>query len=372
MNGLNNTIFLRLEGPLQAWGTQESKFVIRASDEAPTKSGIIGLLCASMGISRREAKEWFPRFHKLKIGVRIDRPGIRWWDYNTIGAKIGSLTAVGKPKYTATTKEIETLLSRREFLCDASFLVAIRGEPQLIQLIHEALLNPKWTLYLGRKSCPPSVPIHSGDIVSHDDLVSALKSIPWRPRSKNDKKPEKLTCLTDWTPTDDKPYAPDDAEIWYDMPDSFERPSHHPRFVIREELSIGEGKDVEIGELTQNRPPSPKRPRADYTNSEWKKVRKKRLDIDHHLCAFCKSPGTTVQHITYRHAGGEERIDELITLCRLCHDAVTMIEYGENMGIDRINPCEEKWKDRITQKRNEIIRYRSLATRKRKLSGEDE
>ncbi|MGH9433413.1 MAG: CRISPR-associated protein Cas5, partial [Terriglobia bacterium] len=41
-----NTLFLRLEGPLQSWGDQQSKFVIRRTAEAPTKSGVIGMLCA--------------------------------------------------------------------------------------------------------------------------------------------------------------------------------------------------------------------------------------------------------------------------------------------------------------------------------------
>ena len=52
-----NTLFLRLEGPLQAWGVQESKFVVRRTAEAPTKSGVIGLLCAALGVSRPKAAE---------------------------------------------------------------------------------------------------------------------------------------------------------------------------------------------------------------------------------------------------------------------------------------------------------------------------
>ena len=86
---------------------------------------------------------------------------------------------------------------------------------------------------------------------------------------------------------------------------------------------------------------------------------------------FCKSPATTVQHVTYRHAGGDENINELRSLCRLCHDAVTMIEYGMGMGIDRINPQDEKWRNRIIEKRKEIIAFRSLETRRRKLAAEE-
>jgi 5-methylcytosine-specific restriction endonuclease McrA len=96
-------------------------------------------------------------------------------------------------------------------------------------------------------------------------------------------------------------------------------------------------------------------------------MRDTRLDCDHHLCVFCKSPATTVQHVTYRHAGGDERLEELRSLCRLCHDAVTMIEYGLGMGLDRINPAEDQWRDQIIRKRDEIVRFRSLETRRRRL-----
>ncbi|MBM3935490.1 MAG: HNH endonuclease [SAR202 cluster bacterium] len=112
----------------------------------------------------------------------------------------------------------------------------------------------------------------------------------------------------------------------------------------------------------------PPRPRADYRNSAYRTARKARLDDDGGLCVFCKSPATTVQHITYRRAGGDETRDDLRSLCRLCHDAVTMVEYGLGMGLDRINPEEPQWRAVIIEKRSEIIRFRSLETRRRHLT----
>ena len=362
-----NTLFLRLEGPLQSWGAQESKFVIRRTVEAPTKSGVIGLLCAAMGIGRIEASEekWLSKLSDLKMGVRIDRPGIRWWDYHTVGAKMQMRIAAGGIKPGA-------MLTRREYLCDASFLVALQGDPALIADLKTALESPKWTFYLGRKCCPPSRPLLEKDPVgAFPDLPSALKIIPWRPRYKGDEQPETVDCLFDWIPTTSQPVAPDNAELWYDVPLTFDPPSHYARFVIRQEIQVGASGDISIGDPIQSYVRAPLRPRADYNNTEYKKIRKERLDHDHHLCVFCKSPAITVQHITYCHAGGGERIEELRTLCRLCHDAVTMIEYGLGMGLDRINPEELKWRNMIIQKRKEIIEFRSLETRRRRLSAEE-
>ncbi|MEO0248512.1 MAG: type I-E CRISPR-associated protein Cas5/CasD [candidate division WOR-3 bacterium] len=241
-----NTLFLRLEGPLQAWGDQQSKFVIRRTAEAPTKSGVFGMLCAALGIARSEAaEEWLPRLAALRMGVRIDVPGVRWWDYHTVGAKVGMLKADGKGiKMTAATEEIEALISRREYLCDASFLVALQGESGLIAELEDVIKAPRWTLYLGRKCCPPSRPLLEHPSGDFPDLLSAIKAVPWRRRLKEDRPPQTVSCLLDWEPTPELPDPPDDALIWYDVPVTFDPPSHAPRFVIRKELPVGEDGGV--------------------------------------------------------------------------------------------------------------------------------
>jgi CRISPR system Cascade subunit CasD len=363
-----NTLLLRLEGPMQSWGSHESKFVIRRTGEAPTKSGIVGLLCAAMGISRPAARQQLPRFNALSVGVRVDRPGVRWWDYHTVGARMAMSTAEGKTKPGA-------MLTRREYLCDASFLVALQGDPGLLAEARDALLHPVWPIFLGRRACPPSLPLlgHEDEPDTGDfpDLLDALRSVRWRPRLAGDEQPETLECLLEWQPSEGQAEAPSDAEVWYDVAQSFDVPGHHPRLVVRARLRVGDGKDVYIGSPRQSRTPAPPRPRADYRNKEYEKARKGRLDADKGLCVFCKAPAGTVQHITYRRAGGGETPEDLRSLCRLCHDAVTMIEYGLGMGLDRINPEEPQWRDKIIAKRDEIVAFRSLETRRRRLAPEE-
>jgi len=413
------TLVLRLEGPLQAWG-DTSKFVIRRSMEAPTKSGVLGLICCAMGWSRRQVgetpisdktlhelaqrlvkrcKEDENEPHRalldllstLAIGVRIDRPGTRWWDYHTVGAGTGMTTAAGCLKTGASG----TVIKRLEYIADASFLVALQGDAVLLYNIAEALQSPKWPLYLGRKSCPPSAPIFTqprkdkfetwtNPMSVEGAVKAALEVVPWCPRYAEDApvgSSIELPCLIEWRKTDDRSVAPAEAEAWYDVPFSFDPPVHRPRLVMRDCVT------VTVGDAVQQHAPSPPRPRADYTKAEWTSeklvdivdektgqitrepvgMRPRRLRRDHGLCVFCKSPATTVQHVTYRHAGGDERIEELRSLCRLCHDAVTMIEYGLGMGLDRIDPCEPCWRNDILRARDEILRFRSEESRRRAL-----
>ena len=414
------TVLLRLEGPLQAWG-DTSKFVIRRSMDAPTKSAVLGLICCAMGwprakviadpipddhvrelaqrlIRQPEESEEKPRralldlLNTLVMGVRIDRAGGRWWDYHTVGAKTGILNAKGEIKINQKTKEPETLISRREYLADASFLVALQGDNDLIGEVAKALRSPKWPLYLGRKSCPPSMPVFTqprkdkGETWTNPmavdvDEKAALQALPWCPRYKNDPSHDLLDCLIEWRKEKADDTAPVDAEVWYDAPFSFDPPVHNPRLVVRDDVT------VEVGAAMQQRTPAPPRPRANYRNSEWTSeklvevvdeqtgeitqkplgARPRRLRRDHGLCVFCKSPATTVQHVTYRRAGGNEAQEDLRSLCRLCHDAVTMIEYGHGMGLDRIDPCQPRWRDEILRARGDIIRFRSEEGRRRAL-----
>jgi len=370
-----NTLFLRLEGPLQSWGGN-SRLVIRRTSDAPTKSGVIGLLCCAMGLTRHEAQDTLSALRRLRMAVRIDRSGERWWDYHTIGAGSGVLAADGSVKTTASTGELETLISRREYLADASFLVALQGEPQVIDTLRRVVEHPTWPVFLGRKCCPPAVPLlatplpgeHWTNPGEYDDLPSALGAVPWNSRSHGiDSKPPAsgVSCIVEWTPSAENTKAPPEAEVWYDSPISFCPPVHQPRLVLRIMLP------VTIGEATLSGAPVAPRPRADYKDREYAKKRTARLDFDAGLCVFCKAPAVPVHHITYRRAGGNEAVEDLRSLCRLCHDAITMIEYGHGMGLDRINPEDIQWRPAIIEKRQQIIEYRSLEIRRRRLSPEE-
>ena len=80
-----NILLLRLRGPMQSWGVS-SRFSIRDTGKEPSKSGIVGLLCAALGISRDDANINNPQFEKLtrlKMGVRVLSEGVMQKDYHT-------------------------------------------------------------------------------------------------------------------------------------------------------------------------------------------------------------------------------------------------------------------------------------------------
>jgi CRISPR system Cascade subunit CasD len=111
----------------------------------------------------------------LEVGIRADGQGSALVDYHTVEG--GVLAATGKVKINASTKEPETVVSWRHYLCDATFLVVIQGPEQLIRLCAEAVLRPVWPPYLGRKSCPPTRPLYEGE-GDYGSLQQALELWP--------------------------------------------------------------------------------------------------------------------------------------------------------------------------------------------------
>jgi len=167
-----NTLFLRLEGPLQSWG-ERARWDVRDSAPEPTKSGVVGLLACALGLSAD--KDLSALSQQLCVGVRCDRPGAQLVDYHTV---VGGIMSEGKIKRNATTGEPETVVSRRAYLCDASFLIAVQAGPEMIGRLTQAIQSPVWPVYLGRKSCPPACPLFEG-VGEYSTLEAALAGWPW-------------------------------------------------------------------------------------------------------------------------------------------------------------------------------------------------
>lgn len=154
-----NTLFIRLEGPMQSWGTR-SRWGERDTAPQPTKSGVIGLLACALGWGKDRDADIRALAHAVRFGVRIDHRGSVLSDYHTVIGGVRS--ADGKIKINANTKEAETVVSTRAYLCDASFLAALQGPEDKIAACARAIQVPVWPLFLGRRSCPASMPFFAG------------------------------------------------------------------------------------------------------------------------------------------------------------------------------------------------------------------
>ena len=180
-----SVLLLRLAGPMQSWGTR-SRFSNRDTGLEPSRSGVVGLLCAALGIPREddEALKQFDKDH-LTMALRVDREGRLMRDYHTAQAV---LRASGKGTQ-------ETVLSERFYLADADFLVGLAGDVGLLERLALALETPKWQLCLGRKAFVPGLPVCEG--VVEGELHDVLAKRRWRKWWANEKPPAKLRYIVE-------------------------------------------------------------------------------------------------------------------------------------------------------------------------------
>jgi len=176
------TLCLQLVGPMQSWGTT-SRFDQRDTGKEPSKSGVIGLLAAAMGIDHENWADLEPLTH-LKMGVRHDRPGIPRRDYHTAGC---AATDVMVKADGALSKD--GVVSMRYYLADAAFLVGLESpDRDLLNRIEAALRDPVWPLFLGRKSHVPSESIYLKNGILDLPLRDALVAWPWASKTRSGEK----------------------------------------------------------------------------------------------------------------------------------------------------------------------------------------
>ena len=188
------TLLLRLAGPLQAWGA-DSKFETRKTGREPTKSGVIGLLAAALGL-RRDAAEEMQKLNSLRFAVRVDREGSLLADYHTAGnptpGEVKKARAAGK-------KAGAVYVTRRYYLADAVFLAGLESEDEaLLHTLAAALRRPAFPLFLGRRSCPPTLPLCLG--VRPCGLMEALLGEPPLAPPRRDEKAVPCRMVADAAP----------------------------------------------------------------------------------------------------------------------------------------------------------------------------
>ncbi len=135
----------------------------------PSKSGVVGLVASALG---RHRDEDLSDLASLLFGVRADQPGAIIRDYQTVHEQAFWRNKDGKYAH----------ITERYYLGDAVFVVGLSGEEELLLQIDSALQNPRFPLYLGRRSCPPEGRISLG-IREGKSLLEALGSEPWQASS---------------------------------------------------------------------------------------------------------------------------------------------------------------------------------------------
>src|ERR1700730_14559874 len=142
----------------------------RPSLDRPSKSAVLGLVAGALGIKRDDDEAHASLAQELFYGVRTENLKVRsprrlMTDYHT-----AQTPPHGRHQRFATRREetadkqnLGTILSYREYRSDCSFSIALwpRAIPSRFSLekLAEALREPVFVPYAGRKACPLMLPM---------------------------------------------------------------------------------------------------------------------------------------------------------------------------------------------------------------------
>lgn len=162
---MSRYLLFQLYAPLASWGAA-AVGEVRHTEVIPTRSALLGLLAAALGIAR-EQEERLNQFNRHYYFAVLPLSAREQWlrDYHTIDVPKENKKRTyytRRDELTLSPQDVSTMLSSREYRCDAYYLIAVSqtpDAPETIDTLAQALLTPVFPLYLGRKSCPLALPL---------------------------------------------------------------------------------------------------------------------------------------------------------------------------------------------------------------------
>ena len=155
---------LWFDAPLQSWGFA-SRFQRRTTGLFPTKSGVLGIVCAAMGLAKGSTaeREFLPRLAGLALTVwQFPRYAVGKSGEPLLLQRLEDFHTVLNTRRAGGTMNSDPVITRRQYLLEARFGLRLAGDAALLGQVAMALQNPRWGVWFGRKSCLPAAPVHLG------------------------------------------------------------------------------------------------------------------------------------------------------------------------------------------------------------------
>ena len=173
-------VIFRLYGHMASWG-DIAVGEVRPSYTHPSKSAVLGLIAAALGISRDQESLHRRLADSYGFAVRIDNVGEPLSDYHTVqvppsgtGRKRTIFATRRDEVVTLPREKLKTIISKRDYRMDTLATVVLwerASPPHSLEKLAEALQYPGYVLYL---SCPLGLPMEA-QVVAADTLLEALR-----------------------------------------------------------------------------------------------------------------------------------------------------------------------------------------------------
>jgi CRISPR system Cascade subunit CasD len=164
---MRDYLIFSIAAPMASYSAQYDPGERRNSANRPSKSGVLGMIAAALGIERAEEDRFEALRDSLGFAVRVGEAGTPAFDYHTSQvppARRNRRFATRADELSVPKTELKTILSTREFRVNAFASPAVwlrkPGGPFSLAGIAAAIRRPHFALYAGRKSHPLMLPCH--------------------------------------------------------------------------------------------------------------------------------------------------------------------------------------------------------------------
>jgi CRISPR system Cascade subunit CasD len=172
-------LVVALHAPLASFGEAPGN-ALRQTADMPTRSALIGLAAAALGVEREEAARQTELFRALVTACGLYQSGWPLEDFHTYQtlnkAAKGAATRAGALQ---NRKHLETSITRRHYrvsgLWQGAYRLSDRPGNITLEALKAAFLKPCFVPYLGRKSCPLCLPLHP-QIIEASDALAAMRT----------------------------------------------------------------------------------------------------------------------------------------------------------------------------------------------------
>jgi CRISPR system Cascade subunit CasD len=175
MQFLAFTIF----APIASWG-DVAVGEIRGTWDRPSRSAILGLVGAALGIERDDVERQRQLSEGFGVAVRVDAAGRPLTDYHTAQ----TISRINMRRSGARTRaqmmaqsDRQTIMSQRRYLTDSLYTILLwenAGWTWRLADVRSALESPVFALYAGRRAAPLGLPVNP-ELLQAETLAEAFR-----------------------------------------------------------------------------------------------------------------------------------------------------------------------------------------------------
>jgi len=130
----------------------------------PTKRAIVGMIASALGYERKDPRS-AELYKKLDLKYSIVNEPVILNDFQTIKPLRCQQNYMNKfnkrNKFQTVDGDYQNkqLIKKIQYLQEAEYEVYVGGSDELLEEIYNAIRNPEYSLFIGKRSCIPNKPI---------------------------------------------------------------------------------------------------------------------------------------------------------------------------------------------------------------------